>query len=121
MLGKQPHNNKSIEVQVMRRFQRDSKMNHIQLPTEFQSDFSPISIQEAIEKECEDIKKVSTIHFKQMISELDSVEWSIDFNYFKIPTNSSRCILTADEQHYLKGVYSLMYPNEIISSINVTV
>ena len=28
MLGKQPHNNKSIEVQVMRRFMRDSKLMH---------------------------------------------------------------------------------------------
>ena len=122
MLGKQPHNNKSIEVQIMRRFQRDSKMMHIQLPTEFQSDFSSISIQEVVEKEGEDLKKVSTTHFKQMmVSELDSVEWSIDLNYFKLPTNSSRHILTADEQHYLKGVYSLMYPNEIISAINVTV
>ena len=81
MLGKQPHNNKNIDVHVMRRFQCDSKMMHIQLPTEFQSDFSSISIQEAVEKVCEDIKKVSTIHFKQMmVSELDSVEWSIDFN-----------------------------------------
>lgn len=43
-LGKQPHNNKCIDVQVIRRFQRDSEMMHIQLPTEFQSEFSSISI-----------------------------------------------------------------------------
>ena len=51
MLGKLPHNNKSIEVQVMRRFQRDSKLMHVQLPKEFQSDFSSICFQETIEND----------------------------------------------------------------------
>lgn len=60
-------------------------MMHIQLPTEFQSEFSSISIQESTEKECEDLKKVSSVHFKQMmVSELDSVEWTVDLNYFKL-------------------------------------
>ena len=72
MLGKLPHNNKSIEIQVMRRFQRDSKLMHVQLPKEFQSDFS-ICFQETIENDCEDLN-VSNIHLKQMMtSELDSV------------------------------------------------
>ena len=36
-LGKQQHNNESIEVLVMRRFLCDFKLTHVQLPTEFQS------------------------------------------------------------------------------------
>ena len=125
MLGKQPHNNKIIEVQVMRRFLRDSKLMHLQLPTEFHSDFSIlscISTQEAAEGESESIKKVSSIHLKRMTtSELNSVEWSADLNYFRLPTNSTRYILTADEQRYLTRVYSLMYPEETITAINITV
>ena len=54
-------------------------------------------------------------------SELNSVEWSADLNYFRLPTNSTRYILTADEQHYVTRVYSLMYPEETITEINVTV
>ena len=98
MLGKQPHNNKSIEVQVIRRFMRDSKLIHIELPTEFHSDFSSlhsISIQDASESENEAMKKVSSIHLKQMaVSELT---WSVDLNYFKLPTSSKRYVLTPDE------------------------
>ena len=105
MLGKQPHNNKSIEVQVMRRFLRDSKLMHMQLPTEFHPEFSIlscISTQEAAEGENESIKKVSSIHLNQMTtSDLSSVQWSVDLKYFKLPTNSTRYILTADEQYYL--------------------
>ena len=124
MLGKQPHNNKSIEVQVMRRFMRDSKLMHIELPTEFHSDFSSlhsISIQDTSESENEAVKKVSSIHLKQMaVSELTSVEWSVDLNYFKLPTSSKRYVLTPDEQSYLSGIYSLMYPEETITAINIT-
>ena len=54
-------------------------------------------------------------------SELNSVEWSADLNYFRLPTNSTRYILNADEQRYLSRVYSLMYPEETITEINVTV
>ena len=125
MLGKQPHNNKSIEVQVMRRFLRDSKLMHMQLPTEFHPEFSIlscISTQEAAEGENESIKKVSSIHLNQMTtSDLSSVQWSVDLKYFKLPTNSTRYILTADEQHYLTRVYSLMYPQETVTAINITV
>ena len=119
MLGKQPHNNKNIEVQVMRRFMRDSKLMHIEeLPTEFHSDFSSlhsISIQDTSKSENEAVKKVSSIHLKQMaVLELTSVEWSVDLNYFKLPTSSKRYILTPDEQSYLSEVYSLMYPKEAL-------
>ena len=60
MLGKQPHNNKSIEVQVMRWFMRDSKLMHIELPTEFHSDFYLhfISIQDTSDIENEAVKSV---------------------------------------------------------------
>ena len=60
MLGKQPHNNKSIEVQVMRWFLHDSQLMHLQLPTEFHSDFSIlscISTQEIAEDESDSIKR----------------------------------------------------------------
>ena len=92
----------------MRWFLRDSKLMHLQLPTEFHSEFSVlscISTQETAEDEGDSIKKVSSIHLKQMTtSELNSVEWSADLNYFRLPTNSTRYILTADEQRYLTRV-----------------
>ena len=53
-------------------------------------------------------------------SELSSVEWSVDLNYFRLPTNSTRYILTAG-QRYLTRVHSLMYPEETITAINITV
>ena len=78
-----------------------------------------ISIQDTSESENEAVKKVSSIHLKQM-AELTSVEWSVDLNYFKLPTSSKRYVLTPDEQSYLSGVYSLMYPEETITAINIT-
>ena len=51
-------------------------------------------------------------------SDLNLVEWSADLNYFRLPTNSTRYILTADEQRYLTRV---MYLEETITEINVTV
>ena len=96
----------------------DSKLMHIHLPTEFYSDFSSlhsISIQDTSERENEAVKNVSSIHLKQMaVSKLTCVEWSVDLNYFKLPTSSKIYVLTPDEQNYLSGVYSLMYPEEII-------
>ena len=41
-------------------------------------------------------------------------------NYIKLPTSSKRYVLISDEQSYLSGVYSLMYPEETITAINIT-
>ena len=65
---------------------------------------------------------MSSLHLKQMaVSELSSMEWSVDLNYFKLPTSSKRYVLTPDEHSYLSGVYSLMYPaEETITAVNIT-
>lgn len=39
------------------------------------------------------------------------MKWSIDLEYFKLPTNSRRYILNNDEQLYLQQMYVHLYPH----------
>ena len=42
LLGAMPHNNHSIEVQIMNRFLRDNEVFRADLPKEFSNDFLPL-------------------------------------------------------------------------------
>lgn len=119
LLGKRPLNNKSIEVQVMRQFLRDTKLMHLQLPTEFPADLSPLCLTSIQDTESgSDPKIMSPAHLEQMsVADLNSVEWNVDLKYFKIPTNLTRYVLTPDEYTYLSRVYSLLHPEESITAV----
>ena len=120
MLGKQPNNNHSPEVQIMRRFTRESSLYHIQPSAEFHEPFSrvyPLS-----DVQSSGSQTISTMHWAQMTSsDLTVVKWSIDLTYFKLPTNSRRYILSSDEQRYLNQMYThCSIPSSIRKYSNVT-
>ena len=112
ILGRQPNNNHSPEVQIMRRFTRESSLYRIQPSAEFQQQFSgvyPLLNVSDVQSSCS--QTISTTHWAQMTStDLTIVEWSIDLTYFKLTTNSRRYILSSDEQRYLKQMYTRLYP-----------
>ncbi len=121
ILGRQPNNNHSPEIQIMRRFTRESNLFRLQPSTEFQEQFSsmyPLSGVSDVQNK--DAQTISTTHWAQMTSsDLTLVKWTIDFTYFKLPTNSHRYILSSDEQRYLKQMYTHLYPQLSESDLSI--
>ena len=100
MLGRQPNNNKSIEVQIMCRFVRESQLMHYQLPSHFEENFSPIyPLSGTVAFQIDVCSTLSLTHWKQITTvNLNSTDWTIDLNYFRLHTASRQCVLTPDEQ-----------------------
>ncbi len=42
---------------------------------------------------------------------ITSIDWTVDLTYFRLLTTSRQCVLTPDEQHYLKQTYRTLYPD----------
>ena len=88
MLGRQP-NNHSPEVQIMRRFTRESNLYHIQPSAEFHEPFSRVYPLSESDFQSSGPKTLSITHWAQITSsDLTTVKWFIDLTYFKLPTNS---------------------------------
>ena len=90
LLGRQPNNNHSPEVQIMRRFTRKSSLFCIQPSTEFQEPFcSMYPLSNVSDVQSSGSQTISVTHWAQITSsDLTIVKWSVDLTYFKLPTNS---------------------------------
>ena len=112
ILGRQPNNNHSPEVQIMRRFTRESSLCFLQPSVEFEEKFSTMNpLSHTTDVQTNVAETVSTTHWTQIsVSDLTLVKWSVDMEYFKVPRNSRRHILTNDEQCYLQQMYIHLYP-----------
>ncbi len=127
LLGRQPNNSKSIEIQIMRRFLRESELMHQELPKEFRLEFEslyPLS-GSALSEECTvSSYSCTSIHWNQMTTiDVATEKWGVDLSYFSVPVSSHRGILSRDHQHYLKKMYQTLYPNlsEEDITINATI
>ena len=113
ILGREPNNNHSPEVQIICATSLEkSSLYRIQPSAEFQQQFSgvyPLLNVSDVQSSCS--QTISTTHWAQITStDLTIVEWSIDLTYFKLTTNSRWYILSSDEQRYLKQMYTRLYP-----------
>jgi len=105
LLGRQPHNSKYIEIQIMRRFLRESELMHQELPAELRKTFEQLWALSgsALSEE----GKVSSFsfactHWKQMMTTDLGLHNGMS-TYFMVPINSHRGVLTNDQQQYLKS------------------
>ena len=87
-------------------------LSRLQPSTEFQEHFSSMyPLASVSDVQNKGAQTISTTHWVQMTSlDLTVVKWCIDLAYFKLPTNSHRYILSSDKQHYLKQMYTHLYP-----------
>ena len=118
ILGAMPNNNKSIEVQLMRRFLRESQALSAEYPSEYEEYFLPLISQ------CKSsgslAETVSTEHFTNT-SQPSVDTWSTESlmnNHIKLPKNFSRHTLNRRERDDLVNLYCKLY--SVSDSSNIT-
>jgi len=123
LLGRQPHNSKYIEIQIMRRFLRESELMHQELPAELRETFEqlyPLSGSALSEEGTVSSFSFACTHWKQvMTTDLGLHKWDVDLSYFMVPVNSHRGVLTNDQQQYLKNTYLALYPGLSENDVDV--
>ena len=103
-VGQQPHNNRSIETQLMTRFLRDHNHSSFADIEDFQDEFSPLFHNRR--------RVVGTLSGTDAFIHLPlPLNGSINSEklHFSLPSHSSRDVLTEDEQEQLKNLYSQLY------------
>lgn len=110
ILGKQPNNNRSIEVQMMARFLRDCYQASMPLPQEFNEDFAALfpsrqvvgSVSEALDS-----------ILPPLLTPVDieaTPHWDIGvLSHIKLPSHCTRGVLTTTELNQLEILYSRLY------------
>lgn len=117
MLGQQPNNNRSIEVQLMKRFLQNQSQSSLALPTDYKDEFLPIF---------SDRRVVGTLSEEDYIMKLpvppveigNANTWDLKLqSMFEIslPSHSSRGILSSAEINGLKCMYSRLYQVSVSS------
>lgn len=96
VLGKQPNNNRAIEMQLMRRFLRNNGALSFSFPDEFREDFSSISLTDRL---------------------VESVLESVTSEEFKLPSRSSRRVLNPDELDAIHQVYCKLCTSSVASNV----
>ena len=119
VLGKLPNNNRSIEVQMMRRFLSDTNSMRIKLPTDFKEDFEQLF----------HFNKtfVGTLGQKEIKNYNDHESQNNENINIELPHNYKRCILSSSEiielaQHFNLDLSSTNYISSIYykySTINI--
>ena len=110
LLGEFPNNNKSIEVQVMKRFMTDQSLVTIPPPEDFQEDF-----QECLSFSSHLVGSVSDSLCSSLIwnpqAAKDSFEWTIDVieKTISLPKYYTRGIFDTVELKFLTELYSRLY------------
>ena len=101
-LGSLPNNGRSIEVQMMRRFTRDSYINSIQLPEKlhklFENHFTELQKQSKSEKEITDDKIRHILYLSKRSAPIANQDWE-NVSAFGISTSVRYCL--KEEEHKL--------------------
>ena len=109
ILGNLPNNNKSIEVQMMKRFLSDQLSLSLSLPSEFVDDFEPLlSLERSPVGSLADTYSVSDL---SKFTHTTSYDWSIESPQLTVslPTNYSREVFNTTQVELLSQLYSLLY------------
>lgn len=109
ILGQQPNNNRSIEVQLLNRFLRDIEEISIQLPEQFNEEFSPLFCSRRLVGTVSDTLNST---FLPPSLDIEGIkDWSIETGLLdaNLPSYSSRGILSSTERGGLRELYSRLY------------
>lgn len=112
ILGQQPNNNRSIEIQLMNRFIRDNDQMSMKLSEQFEESFSPIFRNRRTAGTVLDTDNSIILPLSPLdIEETD--DWSIDsarlLNNVEVPSQSTRGVLSNAERDRLRILYSRLY------------
>ena len=109
ILGSQPNNNRSIEIQLMARFIRDCHQLSMPLPDQFE-EFSPLfnqcrrivgTVSETINSSC--------ISFPPVIA-TEVVNWDLKtLSHIDLPPHSARATFTSAEKEGLRKLYAKLF------------
>ena len=116
LLGTMPHNNHSIEVQIMNRFLKDKEVFRAELPLDFSDDFLPL-----FPKQIHATGSLSeTLNYKDFFP---SAAWTIDSDGLNVtlPPHYTRRVLNETEFCFLQDLYSKLYnvPASVITLCSV--
>lgn len=110
ILGQQPNNNRSIEIQLMKRFLRDNVQLSMPLPDDFSDEFLPVFTSRKI------VGTVSDSTNPTLLTEnaptLEAIEqWSLESGEIDVhfPSCSTRGVLNVSEKRNLAELYSRLY------------
>ena len=98
ILGKLPNNNRSIEVQMMKRFLSDTNSMRIKLPTEFKEDFEELFY----------FNKTFVGTLGQNVStHCDELQNNENTDNIELPHNCTRCVFSSSEIIELAQLFNL--------------
>lgn len=112
ILGQQPNNNRSIEVQLMKRFLRDQSQTSVPLPSEFKDKFLPIfSHHQHLVGTLSEHKSIMKLPIPPL--DVENVRtWDIESQCIftiSLPSHSFKAVFTTAEIGGLKMMYSRLY------------
>ena len=110
ILGELPSNNRSFEIQLMKRFLNDQSMHSISVPQEFSEVLGPLI---NFNSECVGSLKDN---FNASPSATSNISWNIDEllgNSITLPSHYVKGALSASEVQNLKKLYSALYSTPV--------
>ena len=113
ILWKYPTNNKSIELQMMRKFARDHDLDNLEFPAEYQVQMEPListvrdNIVQVVSTDCRKLLSLFTLANDQ-IDVTNELWYTVDYHSFAPP--HVICCLDDDDVVYLRQVYNLFFP-----------
>ena len=119
ILGDFPTNKKSIEVQLMRRFEKEQELLNSSLPESFESEFSETLHNVKYNKVSKGFE--GTLDSQSLVSVRitppSNIDWQVDSTqYCTFPPLSSTKMLSSIERDELLSVYQVMYPKLTLSA-----
>ena len=109
ILGQQPNNNRSIEVQLMNRFIRDCHQVSTPLPQEYENEFAPIfSYKHTVGTLSESVEV--SYPFPIPPVSIENTNWTLEStSNIALPSHCSRGLFGSEEIEGLRKLYSRLY------------
>ena len=118
VLGSIATNNRSIEIQLMRKFLSEQFVSNVALPDEFSDTFSAFF--QLQRSQINERMPVGSSHLLRMstCSNLEPIDWS-DISFISVPGSYKLMNLDSDDRQLLAKTYQAMYPNRHIEAFMV--
>ena len=115
ILGNTTTNNRSIEIQIMRKFISSKHVSNVGLPQDFREHFSPLFAHFYNVLDSEDNVSVgsSLLLFAACSVNVRLIQWA-NISCISLPSAYKLMYLDQDDQQLLANTYSYMYPDQTI-------
>ena len=118
ILGDFPNNKKSIEIQLMRHFEKDQNLLNMPLPSRFSNEFSPLLCNSHYNMSTDNegkLDKEFIVSARRLLPSL--IAWPTNtISFCTFPNLSATKMLSSDERERLLSIYRNMYPTLEVTS-----